>query len=37
VVIVSLGEDWAMNDLSANLLIAALPGGAYWLLGLWLL
>jgi len=26
-----------MNDLSTNLLIAALPGGSYWLLGLLLL
>jgi hypothetical protein len=30
-------EDATMNDLSTNLLLAALPGGSYWLLGLLLL
>ncbi len=30
-------EEAAMEDISKNLLIAALPGGSYWLLGLLLL
>lgn len=30
-------EEAAMEDFSKNLLIAALPGGSYWLLGLLLL